>query len=460
MSKRTKLITAGHGSHPGACNRRSFLKLLATASAAAPFMTRDLIARPPSGVLRHASFGASGMAWSDIQEIAKFKEVELVAVAEVDLSRTEELKKKFPNTRIYQDWRELLDVEGKGLDSVNVSTPDHMHAIMGLSVMQLGKHLYGQKPMAHDLHEVRQLTEMAKRKRVVTQMGIQIHATSYYHMAKLIVQGNVIGKIKEVHSWCGRSWGDPDPRPNTSDPVPKGLDWNLWLGGCEERPYIGNHAGNPYYHPFYWRKRLDFGTGSQGDMACHIFDPVFSSIGLGSAISVRSEGAAPNQWNWALDGIVHYKFAGTPFTADSTLPVTWYDGKQRPPAEVKALLEGDNFPDNGSVFVGTQGTLLLPHVNKPILYPDKKYSTTKLPEIKSGDHWGEFVQACRGHGETGANFAYSGPLTEAVLLGTVAVRFPQTTLTWNSTTMEFDERAANAFVRRQYRAGWGIKGLV
>ena len=195
-------------------SRRSFLKTIGAAALSTPFLTRDLMARSPNSVLNHASFGASGMAWSDINEFAKFKNFELVAVAEVDLTRTAELRQKFPRARVYQDWRELLDVEGKRIDSVNVSTPDHMHAIMGMSALELGKNLYGQKPMAHDLFEVRRLTHFAAQSGLVTQMGIQIHATSHYKLATLMVQAGTIGKIKEVHSWCPKSWGDPAPLPD------------------------------------------------------------------------------------------------------------------------------------------------------------------------------------------------------------------------------------------------------
>jgi len=321
--------------HTSRCafSRRSFLTTLGTAALAAPFVTRDLIAVPPISVLQHASFGAGGMAWEDIKQLTRSRRLNLVAVAEVDLRRTVELKKEFPHARIYQDWRELLDQEGKRLDSVNVSTPDHMHAPIAMSALQLGKNVYCQKPLAHDLYEVRKLTEFARFKRVVTQMGIQIHSSSFYRMAALLVQAGAIGRIKEVHSWVGSAWGDPAPRPDVSDPVPAGFDWDQWLGVCAERPFINKD----YYHPATWRKRLDFGTGSLGDMACHIFDPVFRSLGLTAPISVRSAGAAPNQWNWPIDSHVQYIFPGTAHTADKTLPVTWYDSSQRPPAAAAAV---------------------------------------------------------------------------------------------------------------------------
>ena len=436
-------------------SRRSFLKSMGVTAVAAPFLTRDLIAKPPHTVLAHASFGAAGMAGEDIRELTKFKQVELVAVAEVDLNRTAELRKRHPSARIYQDWRQLLDQEGNRLDSVNVSTPDHMHASIAMRAMQMGKAVYCQKPMAHDLYEVRRLTEFARQQRVVTQMGIQIHSMSYYLLVKPLVQAGAIGKVKEVHSWCTKSWGDPAPRPDTSDPVPAGFDWNLWLGVCAERPFIGN----AYYHPANWRKRLDFGTGTFGDMGCHIFDPVFSSLGLGTPMSVRSEGPAPNEWNWAIDSVIHYVFPGTPFTVDKTIDVTWYDGAAKLPKDVIALLEGDELPGTGSILIGTQGTMLLPHVARPMLYPDKKYKDLRFPAIPSGDHWGQFVDACLTGSGTSAGFDYAGPLTEGVLLGSVACRFPQTTLKWNGPMLKFDEAEANKYVQRAYRSGWQVKGL-
>ncbi|MGA2659889.1 MAG: Gfo/Idh/MocA family oxidoreductase [Verrucomicrobiota bacterium] len=436
-------------------SRRSFLKTLGATVVAAPFVTRDLIARPPGGRLRHASFGAGGMAWQDLNELARFKQLELVAVAEVDLEPAAQLKKRFPEARLYQDWRQMLDSEEKNLDSVNVSTPDHMHALMAMSAMQFGKHVYGQKPLAHDLYEVRRLTEFSARKKLTTQMGIQIHATAHYHTAALLIQAGAIGKIKEVHSWCRKSWGDPTPRPTRQDAVPGGFDWDLWLGVCSPRPFIGQ----AYYHPANWRKRLDFGTGTFGDMGCHIFDPVFSALHLREPISVRSEGPAPNEWNWALDSRIHYVFDGTPFTAGKTLNLTWYDGAQKPPPDLLALLEGDPIPDTGSLFVGAAGALVLPHIARPVLYPDKKFDGLKYPEVASGNHWGEFVGACLGHNPTSTPFVYSGPLTESVLLGGVASRFPQTTLQWDAAKLQFDLHEANQFVRREYRAGWRLKAL-
>ena len=435
--------------------RRSFLKTLGVATLGAPFITRGLMAQSPNSVLRHASFGAGGMAWTDLTQIAKCPGVEIAAICDVDLNRTVEARKLFPQAKIYQDWRELLNREGKNIDSVNVSTPDHMHAPIGMSAMQLGKHVYGQKPLAHDLYEVRRMTEFAAKKKIVTQMGIQVHSNAHYRRAVRLVQNGVIGKVKAVHAWCPKSWGDTTAKPEQTDAVPSGFDWNLWLGVCAERPFIGGE----YYHPENWRKRLDFGTGTFGDMGCHIFDPVFGALKLTAPLTVRSEGSAPNEWNWALNSQIYYVFPGTEFTAEKTLPITWYDGTQKPSAEVAALLGGKKLPETGSVFIGTDGVMVLPHYGRPQLYPVEKFSGMALPDAGEANHWGQFVAACQGTDKTTASFAYAGPLTEAVLLGGVASHFPQTTLKWNAAKLKFDLAAANQLVRRHYRKGWSVKGL-
>lgn len=435
-------------------SRRDFLRAAASAALAAPWVTSGLLARPASGRVRHASFGASGMAWADLNEIASHPQVDIVAVAEVDDRRTGEFRKKFPKARVYRDYRELLDKEP--LDSVNVSTPDHMHAPQGMAALQKGLHVYGQKPLTHDVYESRRLAEVARRKGLVTQMGIQIHSAREYRLAVHLVQSGAIGKIREIHTWSSKDWGDNGAMPQRRDPVPKELDWNLWLGVCADRPFIDGG----WYHPANWRRRLDFGTGTFGDMGCHIFDPVFKAAGLTAPLSVRSEGAPPNEHSWAINAVIHYVFPATPFTVPGRIPVTWYDGNQRPPAEIRAQLGGRSLPDQGSVLIGTDGVMIVPHIGNPILLPDEKFKGFQLPAIEGANHWHQFVNAVRGEGKTSAHFDYAGPLTEAVLLGSVATRFPKATLEWDARRLKFtNEKAANAFVRRPYRKGWEVKGL-
>lgn len=438
-----------------AVSRRSFLQLLGSSLGAAPFVTRGLLASSPNGKLNHASFGSNGMAWSDLSSFRKHPAFRLAAVAEVDLNRAGEVRKNFPQAKIYQDWREMLDKE-KGLDSVNVSTPDHMHAPMGMSAMQLGYNVYGQKPLTHDIYETRQLTLKARQKNLVTQMGIQIHSSWVYRLGVRLIQDLAIGKVKEVHTWSSKKWGDSNPMPTQSDPVPEGFNWDLWLGICPWRPFIGHQ----WYHPSNWRKRLDFGTGTFGDMGCHLYDPVFKALALTAPLTVRSDGPAPNTHSWAIDAVIPYVFPGTAYTEGSTVQVTWYDGDAQPPQDVQALLGGKAIPDQGSIFIGTKGVMVLPHVDKPILLPAEQFKDYPLPDVGGNDHWLQFIDACLGKGRTAANFDYAGPLTEAVLLGSVATRFPKTTLQWDAAKLEFSNLPeANKYLRRTYRPGWEVRGL-
>jgi len=440
-------------------SRRTFLKQAAAVGFAAPAFIANLRAAPPSETVRHASFGAAGMAGSDWGHIVGHPNVKFVCVADVDSTKFENVNKRFPGgeVKVYEDWREMLDKEGKHLDSVNVSTPDHMHAPMAMSAMQLGINVYGQKPLAHDVYECRKLAEYAKANKLVTQMGIQVHSSEAYRSAVQLVQSGAVGKVREVHTWSSKKWGDKSPRPDRDDPVPANLNWDLWVGTAAARPFIGGG----YYHPGNWRKRLDFGTGTFGDMGCHIYDPVFKALALTAPLSVHSEGPAPNEHNWADDALVHYVFPGTEFTDGKTVRVTWYDGDQRPPQDVLSQLGGLKPPAQGSIFLGTDGIMVLPHTAAPILLPDAKNASIERPKLPPQDHWFQFIDAIRsGGGATSANFDYAGALTEAVLLGGIAARFPQTTLEWDARALSFPKNAdATTFVRREYRKGWEVPGL-
>jgi predicted dehydrogenase len=374
-------------------------------------------------------------------------------VAEVDLDRAAEVKKKFADVTVYQDWRELLDKE-KNLNSANISTPDHMHASITMRCMQQGLNVYTQKPLTQTIFEARQLAKVAADKKLVSQMGIQIHSHEVHKTVVATIQAGAIGKVKEVHSWSSKTWGDKNPRPDRKDSVPGPLNWDFWLGVAAERPFISG-----YYHPAEWRKRLDFGTGTFGDMGCHILDPVFTSLALTSPKSVRSEGDPPNADSWGLDVLVKYVYPGTKYTTD-TLALTWYNGKLKPPAEVKALLGGKNFHDQGSVYIGTDGVLYSPYIAPLVLLPADQFKDYKIPKQDGEDHYLQFVEACRGNGKTSAPFSYAGPLTESVLLGCLATRFGKTTLEWDPEKLQVtNEKDANAFVRRKYRKGWDVEGL-
>ncbi len=436
--------------------RRAALKT-AAATFAAPFVWRHHAATAaPSETVLHASFGAGGMAGADIGSLSGSKNLKLVAVAEVDSNTKNlaELKKKWPDLRVYADYRELLDKE-KDLNSVNVSTPDHMHAPIAMRALNRGLNVYGQKPLTQTIHEARLITEVAAAKKVVTQMGIQIHSARKHKLVVKLIRDGAIGKVKEVHSWSGKSWGDTAAKPEKKDPVPANLNWDLWLGVASERPFI---AG--YYHPGNWRKRLDFGTGTFGDMGCHILDPVFDSLGVGNPSLVRSELPGPNEYNWSLDVQVKYVFPGSKYTTDE-VSLTWYNGNSRPPKEVVEKIGKLKLDGQGSIVIGTEGVLYSQYDsgNQPILIGDK-FADFKMPDVKGDDHYLQYVEAVRGNGTTSAPFAYAGPLTEMVLLGCLATRFPKTDLKWDTKALKFTNNdKANAFVKREYRKGHEVEGL-
>jgi predicted dehydrogenase len=438
---------------PTRLHRRDALKALASTLAFPSVWARRSLAAP-SETLHHASFGGSGMALADIRSLAASPHLKLVAVADVDLKRTDEVKGLFPGVRVYQDYRELLEKE-RDLQSVNVSTPDHMHAPITMRAIGRGLNVYTQKPLTQTLHEARQLTKAAAEKGVVSQMGIQIHSHPVHKSVVALVRGGAIGKVKEVHSWSGKQWGDRNPRPDRTDPVPDGLDWDGWVGVAEPRPFVRG-----WYHPGAWRKRLDFGTGTFGDMGCHILDPVYGAVGLTMPTEVRSLGGAPNEQSWGLDSVVRYTFPATPHS-DGPPTLTWYDGDRRPPAEVvKAHLGDRPLSDQGSIYIGTEGVLYSPYIADPVLLPAEKFRGFSRPEVQGDDHYLQFVEACRGNGRTSTPFSYAGPLTEMVLLGCLATRFPDQPLAWDADAMRFTNfEEANRHVRRKAREAYAAEGL-
>ena len=362
------------------------------------------------------------MAGADIGSLTASPYTKLVAVADVDLRNLAQIKKRFPDVKVYQDWRELLDKE-KHLNSVNVSTPDHMHAPITMRAMQQGLHVYTQKPLTQTIYEARQLTRVAREKKLITQMGIQIHSHEIHRTIVATIcmvdrQGQRGPQLER------QALATSGPGRLRVDAVPKDLDWNLWLGVASERPFLSH-----YYHPGEWRKRLDFGTGTFGDMGCHILDPVFASLALTAPTPIRSAGGAPNGDNWGLDSQVLRLSADQ--AHDLTLTLFPEDGNQRPPAEIKSLLGKRELSDQGSIYIGEQGVLYAPYIDPPVLLPADKFKDVKLPNPGGNDHYLQFIEACRGNGTTSTPFDYSGPLTESVLLGCLATRFPQMTLEWD-----------------------------
>lgn len=439
-------------------SRRDFLKQVAVAGTAlslpAVSYARVLGANEK---LRIASIGTGGKGESDLLATAASPHVQVTALCNIDESKKHLgwAAEKYSSAKTFTDWRKLLD-EHKLVDAVIVSTPDHMHAPISLPFMQLGKHLQCQKPLTHTLQEARQMKLAAQKYNVVTQMGNQIQSHEVYRTAVKLVHDGVIGKVKEVHSWQsgGMSWIKADDRPAGMDPIPETLHWNDWLGVAPERPYKTD-----IYHSFNWRGWQDFSNGQLGDFGCHILDPVFMAVKLTAPISITAAAPPINREVWTKWSTVSYEFPGTELTAAPTIKVTWYDGEGRfPPREALGLPESYKLPSSGSVLIGEKGSLVIPHVASPKLFPEEKFADFKIPVVPSVDHYIQWADACRGEGKTTSHFDYAGPLTETVMLGTIAIRLAGTTLAWNTDKMQLaGSPHAQAMLTKHYRAGWEPK---
>jgi predicted dehydrogenase len=286
-------------------------------------------------------------------------------------------------------------------------------------------------------------------------MGIQIHASVQYRSATQMIQSGVIGKVSRVLAWSTKNWGYDGPPFEGEDPVPETLDWNLWIGTAAMRPYRDR-----LYHRAMWRKLIDFGTGTLGDMGVHIFDTPYRALKLTAPKWVMTTCRPPTGVGHPEENIVRYEFPGTEFTTDS-LSWNWYDGAHAPPKDTGLELpEGRRLPGQGSLFIGEKGQLLLPHIGPPQLLPEEKFRNVKAPELESLNHYHQWVDACLGEGQPSANFGYAGPLTEALLLGVVANRFPDRKLMWDAEKLCVTNIAeANKLLRRKYRKGFEVEGL-
>ncbi|MFK8115389.1 MAG: Gfo/Idh/MocA family protein [Rubripirellula sp.] len=441
---------------PSRSTRRRFLRSTSLAGAAiglnALQYSRVYGANSRLGI---ASIGCGGKGWSDLTGVAASPNVDVIALCNIDSSAKHlgQAAEKYPSARTYADWRKLLD-EAQDIHGVLVSTPDFMHAPISMAAMHLGKHVFCQKPLTHTIHEARQLQTAAAKFKLVTQMCNQIQSHSAYRTAVHMVHTGLIGKVKEVHSWQGGQprWPRHIPRPEGSDPVPAQVRWDLWQGVAGEREYKAK-----MYHPFSWRGWQEYGTGQLGDFGCHILDPVFKSLLLTSPtkLTVDAPDLLPDAWTDR--STVRYEFPGTVHTASSTLPVTWYDAAGiTPPRELLGDVPKDyKLPQAGSVLVGEQGSLLVPHVAMPQLFPEEKFPVGNRPVIEGVNHYTQWADACLGNGQTTSHFDYAGPLTETVLLGTIGIRFPGQELAWDAATQTITNHSeAQQFITKPYRKGW------
>ncbi|GDY09887.1 NADH-dependent dehydrogenase [Planctomycetia bacterium] len=442
--------------------RRDFLKHSVVAGASAAFTAASWSrVYGANEKLNIASVGPGGKGWSDLVETAKSPHVNVVALCDIDESTNHlgRAAEKFPAAKKFFDYRKLLDdANAKTFDAIIVSTPDHMHAPISLPAMQLGKHVHCQKPLTHTVHEARQMRLAAKTYNVVTQMGNQIQSHEFYRTAVKLVHDGAIGKVKEVYSWQSGAmgWMLADDRPAGEDPLLSTVHWDEWLGVAPTRPFK-----NKIYHSFNWRAWQEFSNGQLGDFGCHILDPVFMALKLTSPTSVFGDAPKLNKEVWARWSKVIYEFPGTELTGGKPITVTWFDGEGHKPAnDLVGVPAGFQLPGSGSVLVGEKGSLLIPHVAPPKLFPEEKFADFKIQMVPARDHYVSWADACRGEGHTTSLFDYSGPLTETVLLGTIAIRLPAQTLRWNTAELKFaNNDKATALLTKPYRKGFEPKWL-
>ncbi|MFD0798613.1 Gfo/Idh/MocA family protein [Maribacter chungangensis] len=479
--------------------KREFLKKSALLASTTALMPSFLMAckeekiaakATPLTRLRTAHVGVGNMGAEDLRDISSHSKVDVVALCDVDSNNLAAAKKLHPNAKTYSDYRVMLKEMADGIDAVIVSTPDHTHAPVSMMAMELNKSVYCQKPLTHYVSEARDMKKLAEEKGLVTQMGIQVHSFYDYKLATLLIQSGIIGKVHTVRAWSPKNWGYDGPVPTGEDTVPDSLDWNLWLGTSAERPYKEG-----VYHPGNWRKLVDYGCGTLGDMGVHIFDTPYNALALDVPRTIKNECRAPNGFGFPEKNTVTYEFPGTQYTADS-LKWIWSDGPGAPDMHEDLILPGatkvaetttkeasveekmsletkasgpGTLPEQGAMFIGDKGRLLLPHfMQLPTKIVDGEYVdiSSEIAAIEKANnmgkpirdygsegpkHYHQFVDACLGTDECTAPFSYSANLTETILLGVIANRFPNQTLNWDSKNAKFAEEEANKFLEGDYR---------
>ncbi len=439
-------------------NRRDFVKksgLGLLGASLAPSILNHLSSKTR---LRTAHIGVGNMGAEDLKAISSHKLVDVTALCDVDAGNLATAQKLHPKAKIYSDYRVMLREMAGNIDAVIVSTPDHTHAPASMMAMQLDKPVCCQKPLSHHVAEARAMNKLAAEKGLTTQMGIQVHSFYDYKLATLLIQSGIIGKVSCVRAWSPKNWGYDGPVPEGKDPVPESLDWNLWLGTSAERPYKEG-----IYHPANWRKLMDYGCGTLGDMGVHIFDTPYNALALDVPYTITNECREPNGFSFPQNNTVTYEFPGTEYTTDS-LKWVWYDGEGAPAThEDLQLPDGEVLPEQGAMFMGEKGRLLLPHFMQiPKLIVDGGYQEMDFAPFNLGapvrdyetegkKHYHQFVDACLGQGECTAPFSYAARLTETILLGVIAGRFPNKTLHWDNKTAQFSESEANQFLDAAYR---------
>lgn len=462
-----------HG-RPAAVSRRTLLRT--GVAAAFTIVPRHVLGgagqTPPSEKLNIAGVGIGGQGASDLREVSREN---IVALCDVDWDYAARVFKQYPRATRYRDFRTMFEKE-KGIDAVVVATPDHTHAVVSMLAIQLGKHVYCEKPLTRTVHEARALARAAGKAKVATQMGNQGMAFEGNRLINEWIWDGAIGPVREVHAWSDRPthsgrpplyWAQGIERPKDTPPVPQTLDWDLWLGPASYRPY------HPAYAPFRWRGWWDFGSGGLGDMGIHNLAPVWSALKLGAPVSVEASSTLFNQETLPLASTVHYEFA-----ARGDMPAVrlhWYDGGMVPARPPELEPERELSREDGLIFVGDKGTMYVEGWggHSPRLIPQAKMQAYQRPPKtlpRSIGHHQEWIKACKeGTGSPTQNFAlgsptptrssfdFAGPLTEAVLLGTVCVRMGGKRLLWDSENLKVTNLPeANQYLHYEYRNGWTL----
>ena len=453
-------------------SRRNFIGSALAAGAVFSIVPSHVLGGPgktaPSDKLNIACVGVGGKGSSDIGGVSSQN---VIALCDVDDTKFNDFKdyvekakqdhpdlpKIFDNAKRYRDYREMLDTE-KDIDAIVVSTPDHNHAVISITAMKMGKHVYCQKPLTHSVYEARMMAKVAKEMNVVTQMGNQGHASEDARLINEWVWDGAIGDVTEVHVWTNRPiWPQGVDAPTDIPSVPPTLDWDQWLGPAQWRPY------HPAYCPFVWRGWVDFGTGAVGDMGAHLLDHPWWALKLEAPETVQASSSRLYDASYPLASTVHYTFPKRGSMPPVTL--TWYDGGLTPPRP-EYLENGRTMGDRGGggvLMVGTKGTLMFgTYGSGPRIIPETKMKAYKRPEKtipRSPGIYEEWIQAIKEGKKSTTDFSYSGPLTEAMLLGNIATRLQleKTILEWDSKNMKFTNLdKANELLHTEYRNGWSL----
>ncbi len=443
-------------------SRREFLQTTG-AMAAFTIVPRHVLGQgqtPPSAKLAVACIGAGGQGGSDLMEVAKDSGVQVVALCDVDQSAGHEtVIPRFPQAKVYRDFRQMFDEMDKQIDAVIVGTPDHTHAVAAMAALKRNKHLYCEKPMAHSVAEVRALTKAAQEHEVVTQLGNQGHSFETCRILCEWIQDGAIGKVHTIHCGCNavNSGLDNLPRLSQKESIPAGFDWDLWLGPAQERPY------HSFYAPWNWRGWTAFGNGTIGDWTCHIIDPVFWALDLGAPETIQAE---IGNYNPKTQGevfpkgdVITYQFPAKGDRGPITL--VWHSGivALPRPKELDAGLRGVDtgayvYGDKGIIEYGSHGATGVRLVPNSAMQAYRK-PAPKIPRAK--EHHADWLAAIREGRKAGSDFSYGGPLTEIAMLGVIALKLPNTKLRWDPATMRFtNSDEANQYLNPPYRKGWSL----